>query len=262
MNNFGRDSLGDRMKIFEGLGQATELDPLDPILIRLDGRAFHTYTRGLEKPFDVVLTQLMQDLTKELVRETNALVAYHQSDEIQLLLYNPNPKGIPYFGGRRNKIDSVLASLAGSYFNHHSPWKTKGFALFDCRCWNVPTKEEAVNAFLWRFQDCVRNSIQCAGQAHYSHNQLHGKDTREILEMLKVKGINWEEYHSSFKYGTFLVREKSSRPLSQEELEHLPEKHHARTNPELLIERWTSKKVSVNFQELENKGEFIFGKDY
>jgi tRNA(His) guanylyltransferase len=143
------DDLGDRMKGYEMAEAGRMLIKTLPIMIRLDGKAFHTFTKGLKRPYDERLSTLMANTTKYLVEQTNALVGYTQSDEISLVLYSDDPLTQVYFDGRIQKLTSVVASMTTMYFNKFMasalPEKADKVALFDCRVWNVPTLEEAAN---------------------------------------------------------------------------------------------------------------------
>jgi tRNA(His) guanylyltransferase len=257
------DALGDRMKEYESLG-TPRLMPLLPVLVRVDGRAFHTFTKGLARPFSEPLSLAMQETAKALVEETNALLAYAQSDEISLLLYSDKPDTQLYFDGKWNKITSMLASLATLKFNYYcrlclGPVYAGKQPLFDCRVWNVPNKVEAANYFLWREQDATRNSISMAAQAQFSHTELHGKDSNEMQEMLHTKGINWNDYPPWCKRGTYIQRKVVSTPFTTAELEALPPKHHARTNPDLVVERSQIDPVVFPiFSTIANRVEVIF----
>ncbi len=237
------ESLGERMKFYEGVwGGVSQLMPLIPAVVRLDGKAFHSFTRGLAKPFDMGLIDLMVATTKFLVEETNACIGYTQSDEISLILMSESFDSQIYFDGRIDKINSILAGKCATYFNTQIPSmlpsKAGQMPVFDCRCFNVPNEQEAVNALIWREQDATRNSIQMAGQAQFSHNQLMNKSCNVIQEMLwQEKDINWNDYPAKCKRGTYVQRRKVTRPFSSEEIEKLPTKHQARTNPSLLVER-------------------------
>ena len=237
------DSLGDRMKFYEGVwGGVKQLMPLIPAVIRLDGKAFHTFTKGLDKPFDLGLIDLMVETTKFLVDETNAVVGYTQSDEITLVLNSDSFDSQVYFDGRVDKINSILAGKCAAYFTSKLaevlPKKAGLMPVFDGRCFNVPNEMEAVNALVWREQDATRNSIQMAGQAKFSHTQLQNKNCNQIQEMLwGERNINWNDYPDKCKRGTYVQRRKVVRPFSVEEIEKLPAKHAARANPELTVER-------------------------
>lgn len=206
------DSLGDRMKFYEGMGSGDDrLMPRIPTVARLDGKAFHTFCRGLERPYDLRLTDLMVNTTKHLVKETAAKIGYTQSDEITLIWLNEEPKEMIYFDGRVQKMLSVLSAQASVYFNKHlaeaMPEKADMEPVFDCRVFNVPTKYEAVNCLIWREMDATRNSVTMAAQSVYSHRELHGKHQGNMHDMLMAKDINWNDYPASFKRGTYVQRE-------------------------------------------------------
>lgn len=185
--------------------------PMCPGIVRLDGMAFHSWTRGLDKPFDKSLVQLMRETAKYLLEETSACIAYTQSDEITLILWQKDYKSQLYFDGKVDKINSSLAGRCATYFNslipQYLPAKANKKAHFDCRCFSVPNQEEAVNAVLWRERDAVRNSIQMLGQANFSHKELHKKNTKQIQEMLwQEKKINWNNLEHYLKKGSYFQR--------------------------------------------------------
>ncbi len=236
-----QDSLGDRMKWYERR-YAHQVMPMLPILARVDGRAFSRFTEGLARPFDLRMSRLMIETTKFLVEETNARCGYTQSDEISLVWLTENPDAEIFFGGKLAKMISVVGSLATAYFNRHLslmiPEKADKLPVFDNRVWEVPTLFEATNYFIWRENDATRNSVSMAARAYYSHNECHGKDQSELQEMLFQKGVNWNDYPQHFKRGTYIRRrEVEVRAFTPEEIEALPEKHHARTNPNLVVKR-------------------------
>jgi tRNA(His) 5'-end guanylyltransferase len=236
------ESLGDRMKHYETAEAGRRLMPLLPALARLDGRAFHSFVRGLARPFDKRLSDLMIDTATFLVRETGAVVGYTQSDEITLAWVPEEFDEQIFFDGRIQKMTSTLAALCAAHFNRRLPAFLPGeyaerLPVFDCRVWNVPTLEEAANTFLWRELDATKNSISMAARAYYDHAEVHDRSGREMQDLLWRKGINWNDYPVLFKRGTFIRRRKVSRTFTAGELEALPEKHAARSNPGLLVER-------------------------
>lgn len=235
-----KDSLGDRMKWYEQRFSPVVM-PMVPVLARIDGRAFHRFTQGLDRPYDLKLSTLMINTTKFLVKETNARCGYTQSDEISLAWLTEDPNEESFFGGKLSKLVSVVGSLATAYFNRHLPAaipsKAEEMPVFDNRVWEVPTPEEAANYFVWREQDATRNSVSMAARAYYSHSECHGKNSSELQEMLFAKGVNWNDYPGFFKRGTYIRRRVLERPFSTEELEALPPKHHARVNPDVTIRR-------------------------
>lgn len=257
------DDLGDRMKMYERIEAGRVFMPLVPIVARIDGRCFSSFTRGMERPYDEALSHTMIDTTRFMVQETNACMGYTQSDEITLAWHSTDIKSEIFFGGRVCKMVSQLAALTTLDFYLRCRETLAPYAhrrpTFDARVWTVPNRTEAANVFLWREWDATKNSIQMAAQEHYSHHQLHSKNGREQQEMLFQKGINWNDYPTFFKRGTFVQRRMVSKPFSAEELERLPEKHHARTNPDLLVERseWMEIEMPI-FSTVENREAVVF----
>jgi tRNA(His) 5'-end guanylyltransferase len=234
--------LADRMKLYENIGAGQRLIPNLPVCVRLDGRAFHQWTRGLRRPYDDRLHMLFDDTTKFLVEASDAVVGYTQSDEITLILYNGGkPDSQVFFDGRVSKLTSMLASMATAKFNalvpSIIPEKHNRLACFDCRVWTVPSKQEAVNCLIWRELDATRNSIQMAARALYSHKQLHQKSTSEMQAMLRHKGVNWQDYPARFTRGGYFQRRVITRKFTVEELEQLPPLHEVRKNPDLMVTR-------------------------
>ena len=201
------DSLGDRMKEYEAR-YAPRLMPLLPTFARLDGKAFHSFTHGLKRPYDEGLLRLMRGATRELLDERRAIHGYTQSDEITLLFYTHDSRTQLYFDGKIQKMVSVLASLATSSFQDGLPGEIPSKVdyyprpVFDCRVWQVPTLCEAANAVLWREMDATRNSLQMVARSHYSHKALIGKATPELHDLLHAKGDNWDAYPDAFKRGS------------------------------------------------------------
>jgi tRNA(His) guanylyltransferase len=237
-----QDDLGDRMKTYELAEAGRRCPPQLPILARIDGRSFSKFTSGLQRPYDRRLSDLMVETVKYLVRETGAVCGYTQSDEISLAWHVTDEGSQVIFDGRISKMVSVLASLTTVYFNHRLPeFLPAEYAArlphFDARVWTVPDVEEAANVFLWREFDATKNSISMAARAHFSHKQLDGKNGLEMQEMLRARGVEWEDYPAFFKRGTYVQRRKSARRFTAEELDRLPPQHEARRNPELIVER-------------------------
>ena len=228
-----RDSLGDRMKSYENITR-NYLTRRMPVVIRLDGVCFHTFTKGFKKPFDEILWKTMQDTTMALCKDVqNCVIGYTQSDEITLVLvdyYKLNTD--VWFGNNIQKIASVVASKCSVYFNkflldniykyintnncdyeYYLSLKTKiGRAIFDARVFNIP-REEVTNCILWRQQDCIKNSITAIAQNLFSHNELDGKKQFERIEMInqKAKECNmkeYEDYKDMYRFGTFIIKNK------------------------------------------------------
>lgn len=195
------------MKVYESL-QDAKLVPFCPAIIRVDGRAFHTYTRGMKRPFDENLVQIMINTTKELVKEFNALVGYTQSDEISLLIYQKEIKSQLPFDGRVNKILSISASVATGWFNKFALESgVSKLANFDSRAFSLPNKTEVANYFVWRERDAIRNSIQATAYAKFPQKELFKKNISQLQDMLHTVGTNWNDLPENLKHGTYVVRE-------------------------------------------------------
>lgn len=235
------DSLSDRIKLYEGQYTQDSFLPMLPVIARLDGRSFSKFTKGLEKPFDSKLSKLMIETTKFLVQETDARCGYTQSDEISLVWLSEDWGSEIFFARKVLKMNSILASMTSVFFNKelpkYLPDMSKFMPLFDCRVFQVPNKTEAVNCFVWREQDATRNSKQMVARSVYSHSECENKDGSDLQEMLHSKGINWNDYPSYFKRGTYVRKREVDKEFTFEELQSLPEKHIARQNPNLKIKR-------------------------
>jgi len=236
-----KDLLGDKIKHYEALATPKRFLPLLPILVRLDGRTFTRFTKGLKRPFDENFHHCMENTMLSLVNQTGALVGYTQSDEITLLFYSHDLKSQLFFDGKIQKIISITAAMATSFFTDWVqallPSKAGERPLFDSRAFTVPTKKEALDVFIWREADAVRNSIESAARSVFSHHQCHYKSCDELQEMLFQAGINWNDYPSWAKRGSYAHRKRVSRKFTPEEISVLPEKHQARSNPDLEVLR-------------------------
>lgn len=237
-NNMDRSDLAERMKGYEKRNRYF-LQRRMPVILRLDMRAGHSFTRGFERPFDEVFIKSMQDTAKYLCENIqNCKLSYQQSDEITLLLVDYDKLNTDcFFDYRVDKLCSIAASMATMAFNkffekyvdeyRFSKWDgvskyedgTWGYiqtllnavdkgAMFDCRCFNIP-KEEVTNLIYWRQLDASRNSIQMVGQANFSHKELQNKSCNDIQDMLMTqKGINWNDLPTYQKRGSCCVRNK------------------------------------------------------
>lgn len=223
------EAMGDRHKAFEARETMHRLMPGLPVLVRLDGRAFHTFTRGLARPYDERLSRSMIETTKYLVDHTHASVGYTQSDEISLAFPNIDPNNQVMFDGRVQKLCSVLAAMATAKFNQqilaNIPEKAHLLPLFDARVYQYPTLDLAAESFVWRETDATRNSLTMAAHAYYSHKELHKAGYARKHEMLHAKGLNWNDYPDFFKKGTYVRRESVLKELTAAELARIPEKH-------------------------------------
>ena len=216
------DDLGDRMKTYESLETERLIDPELPLVVRLDGRAFSTFTRGMDKPFDARMSDIMRAVTAHLIEQTQACVGYAQSDEITLILERETPESEPIFGGRVFKIVSVLAAMASAKFTllAAETWPERVERIipsFDCRAFNVPSRVEAVNALIWREQDAARNAAQMVAQANFKPENLHGKSAAEIVAMLRDASgvVDFEEGAVNLEevYAALMARTVAPPPL-------------------------------------------------
>lgn len=208
-------SLGDRMKEYENISRIY-LPKRTPVIIRLDGKSFHNFTRGFKKPFDDNIADAMIEATKVLMKNIQgAQCAYLQSDEISILVTDYRTFDTQaWFDYNIQKIASISASLLTISFNMSlmmlqlKDGKTLDKnALFDSRCFSL-SKEEVANYFLWRQQDCIRNSISAVAQANFSTSEIYGKNGEEMKAMLLEKGINYDkDILPPFKYGVFIDKE-------------------------------------------------------
>lgn len=221
-----RDELGTRMKSYYEQIPKTRLMRRTPVIIRVDGKAFHTFTRGFGVPFDDVLIKSMQETAKYLCEKIQGCyLAYTQSDEISLLLLDYERfETAAWFDYEVQKMCSVSASMTTMAFNKFFAANTdskkdsdlfsahkravKSGAMFDSRAFNIP-REEATNYFYWRQLDASRNSIQMVGQAYFSHKELMRKSCNEIQDMVFTQiGVNWNDYETYKKRGSCVIKDE------------------------------------------------------
>lgn len=222
-----RDALGDRMKGYEYQSRFF-LEKKKPVIIRIDGKAFHSFTRGMIRPFDSVLMDSMQKTMQYLCSKIqNCVFGYTQSDEITLVLVDYKYQNTDaWFGNNVQKMASVAASMATMAFNRffsenvmdfinregceHSDYAMKLAdkcyrAMFDARAFQVP-RHEVINQLIWRQQDAVRNSIQAVGYCNFSEREMYKKNGLDIQNMLLEKGIDWNTYATDQKRGACCYR--------------------------------------------------------
>lgn len=259
------EDLGDLCKYYEENETLRAAFPQSPIIARLDGRAFHTFTKGMNRPYDPIMTDAMIETTKFLIEKTHALVGYTQSDEISLAWYlapDKRMQGAKYlFDGRYQKLVSVLAGMASSKFMQIMLFSEKYtqrtidlVPAFDCRVFQVPDLETAAKVFIWRQRDATKNSISMAAQSVFSHKELDGKNGKDKIQMMQQKGIEWYAYPHSFRFGTYLRRRVCMRTLTETELERIPEGRRP-TGP---IERSVIEPIMMMPTEVNNAAEYLF----
>ena len=230
--------LANRMKEYEKRNQYY-LQKRTPVAIRVDGRSFHTFTKGFKRPFDDILMKSMQETAKYMCENIQgAKLAYVQSDEITIILTDYDTLETDcWFNYRTDKLCSISASMATMIFNKIFKEKVENFieeggafslaqlnynqmkmepylkaiekrAMFDARCFNM-SREEVTNLIYWRQRDATRNSIQMVGQANFSHKELQNKSCNDIQDMLhEQKGINWNDYPTVYKRGTACIKNR------------------------------------------------------
>ena len=232
-----KTTLGNRMKEYYENPYRFYLPRRGPMIIRLDMRAGHSFTKGFRRPFDDIFIESIQETAKYLCENIeNVKCSYQQSDEISLLLTDYDNIGTQaWFNKNLQKMCSIAASMATLAFNRafkdeveyvlgwaeaeslamyhaqveltkpHIKALEKG-AMFDARCFSIP-KEEVCNYFIWRQQDAIRNSIQMVAQANFSHKQLQNKSCDELQEMLwQEKNINWNDFETVKKRGSCCIK--------------------------------------------------------
>ena len=176
-----------------------------PIVVRLDGKSFSKYTRGMDRPFDVRLAYIMNETTSFLVKETGAQIGYTGSDEITIILYNKGPQSEHWFGGRLMKISSLTAAMTTAYFNSKSliSFPDKPLTYFDARAYSVPSIEEAINQLQWRQGSVEKNAVSMAAQHYFSAKKLIGVNNPQKIQMLAEIGVTYSDYALSFRMGTY-----------------------------------------------------------
>jgi len=198
------DTLGDRVKRYEGVSKF-KLLPKSPLIIRIDGKSFHTYTKGCNKPFDQELINAMTYAAEKTAEQMSGFVlAYVQSDEATFVLQDyATLQTQGWFGYELAKVVSISASMFTAFFNEI--YTNPAPAFFDSRAFTVP-HEEVPNVLIWRQRDWERNSIQMLARAHYSHKECHLKKIPDLHEMLHKKGINWAKLPDQHKNGTIIIK--------------------------------------------------------
>jgi tRNA(His) 5'-end guanylyltransferase len=237
-----KDELGDRMKDFYEDRTRYRLARRTNTIIRIDGKAFHTYTKGLERPFDLGLMEDMNKTTEYLCQNIQgAKFGYVQSDEISILITDYDDISThAWFDGNLQKMSSIAASLATAKFNQlrmtrfarnseiepkfrdesyiaESEIENFKLAMFDARVFQIPYQEEVFNYFIWRQQDATRNSISSVAQTYFSSKELKGKKTNDMQDMLMLqKEINWNDFSPREKRGALIrkVEKKYVRKVS------------------------------------------------
>lgn len=243
------DSLGDRMK--ERYENRTRflLPRRTYTLIRLDGKAFHTWTKGMDRPFDKDLMGLMDAVAVALCEEIQgAKLAYIQSDEISILMTDfESPNTEAWFNGNLQKIVSISAAIATAKFNDSAldaflnggikKFFKMDLALFDSRVFTITDPIEVENYFIWRQQDASRNSVQMAARALFSHSECNEKNVGQLQDMMMAheQKVNWNDYSAREKRGGLVYKKPTGVVID--------------TDPPIYKEAWQAEGAPIFTQE-------------
>lgn len=229
--------LDERMKKYEYVTRHY-LMCRTPVIVRIDGKAFHTFTRGMKKPFDPIFMESMQDTMKYLCENVQGcILGYTQSDEISLLLIDyENLESCAWFDNNLSKIISITSSMTSLYFNKafyknmfaycvennsNKEYndllidKSNSLQFFDSRAFNLQ-KEEVNNYFIWRQQDAIKNAIQMIGRAYFTHKELENKNGKDIIDMLDELHINYHSFSTCEKRGTCCIKTEQGWIIDKE----------------------------------------------
>ena len=206
-------ALADRMKEYEETNNFKLVRRI-PTIIRVDGRAFHTYTRYMNKPFDELFISNMVKAAQSVAEDMQGFkLGYHQSDEVSFLLTDyDNLETQPWLAGRVQKLVSIVASSMTAQFDAlDAPWRqSPRLPTFDARVFQMPIGDVA-NYFLWRMRDWKRNSIMMFARAYMPHKEIQNKNTTELLEILDARGLQWTHLSSFKRQGTFFWNPRNER---------------------------------------------------
>lgn len=229
-------TVNEEMKSYERLTR-TRLPERTYTIVRVDGKAFHTFTKGMERPYDATLAEAMNAAAEALCKGVSgAIMAYTQSDEISVLLCDRmNENTQAWYGGQVQKIVSVTASIATAAFNMNL--QPAEFALFDSRVFDLPDRATVERYFEWRQRDCIKNSISMTAQSHFSHNDLRSKSGQDMLAMLAEdeKATQWGNLPEGFRMG----RLTHKKPYA-ETITFTHQKTHQEQSLDVIRKRWTT----------------------
>lgn len=213
-----KDDLGDRIKSNYEDKYRIYLPKKTYVIARIDGKAFHSYAKDCEKPFDAGLIEDMNTTALALCKQVSgAQLAYVQSDEISLLLTDfAKENTSPWFDNNLQKLASVSASVATVEFNKHrllrsgvNPTEYR-WANFDARFFAIDDPVEVKNYFVWREVDAMRNSVSMIARSYFSHKELENKNVAEMRQMLEAQGINWLDFNMGLRNGRVVVKRQTT----------------------------------------------------
>lgn len=257
------DDLGDRMKAYERRETEQRFMNFAPVVARMDGRSFSQWTKGLKRPYDKRLSDVMIEVTRRLVADTGARIGYTQSDEISLVFLVDEIKQELMFDGKVQKLCSVLASMTTAIFideclraGGEMARRIAKLPNFDARVFQVPTRFEAANAILWREKDACKNAVSMAARSFYEHGDLQGRSGAEMQEMMFAKGQNFNDYPAFFKRGSFLQARSREQELPPEIRAHLGRKGIPSSGT--MVRRTIERIEMPVFSKVENREAVIF----
>lgn len=248
--------LGDAYKAREAdLRELTVIPRDENFSIRVDGRAFHTFTKGCIRPFDGNLIAAMDSAASAVLQNMHGWFAYVQSDEITFAfksgLSETNPNYEHPFGGRVDKLLTIVASLTSVAFfaaaQNLMDLGTKMLPHFDARLAEVGGQESVVANAMWRESDARRNAISSISQSSFSQKELQGVNiAQQVVKLGGIKlirnNIELQSKYAGTQFdvdralaGVYLRTTKVQRTLTEIELEQIPE--HVRPDSDCLITR-------------------------
>lgn len=239
------DPLGDRMKGYEA--ETKEFLPRKSfVVIRIDGKSFHSWTRGLQRPYDLRLNKAMAESTKALCKDfSGSVLAYTQSDEISIFLTDlTSDKAEPHLGGNIQKLVSIAASTITAEFNRF--FLDRAPARFDARAFVLPSIVEVGNYFIWRQKDAQRNAISMLAEDMFSSKEIHGVSTADRREKLIASGLDFDAESPDFLNGTLIFRDnrKVLNPYMRE------------GEPEFVVRKFWNARPAERFQIAESNSFF------
>jgi tRNA(His) guanylyltransferase len=267
------DEFGTRMKEYEGVEAKRKFGPTLPVIARIDGRSFSKFTKPFNRPFDQRMANAMRATTKRLVEETHACIGYVQSDEISLIFKPNDDGGQIFFGGRIQKLTSVLAGMTTAFFiralDHElmvddddiTSSELNPHPHFDCRVWSVPTKMEAANTLLWRAQDARKNGISSACRSLNSAKSMNFKDQAAMVQMIADKGVDYyAEFSVEDRLGSYFQRKTYQTLLDDETWDKIPDKQ--KDGMCRVVTRSRVDQLDICYLgDVANRIELIFGPD-
>ena len=263
------DDVGDRCKEAERrMLKVASISNEDSFIIRVDGRAFHTFTRGLHKPYDEDFHKCMKQAASTVLTQLKAQFAYVQSDEISYVFTAKGTDGFTHpFNGRKDKLLTVVASLTSVAFmkaldaNVFLAGTSDRLPHFDARLVDVfgdeATIEDILHSVMWRENDAMRNSVAMLAQSVFSQKELQGKNIAMQIEMLNQKMVPWMGQHEWARRGTYLRSVTETRPLTESERMRIPEA--VRPDPDTTFTRSSVKPFFFDSWDFTERARALFG---